>query len=224
MKGIKIFIAFILPLFIYPKGIAQTLNWNALQDSKHIIIAGIGWDYSISYSLGYAYQLKTKVPIVLTTNFSTPSGEKLLDDFKTKIGGQILILNEPNLKGSIALNGIHRRYENPLVRLQNVGSELKGTLGYYKPKWFVAGEVVFDNAIVTYFKHSETFKESIFTDVKDGWYEPSTEGNFQYGIQTGYSFNKSDITLNIGMITTQDFKTTPLIPYYLMLGYNHRIN
>lgn len=48
---------------------AQTLNWNALQDSKHIITAGIGWDYSISYSLGYAYQLKTKVPIVLTTNF-----------------------------------------------------------------------------------------------------------------------------------------------------------
>jgi hypothetical protein len=97
-------------------------------------------------------------------------------------------------------------------------------LGYYKPKWFVAGEVGFDKAIVTYFKHSETFKETIFTDVKDGWYEPSTGGNFLYGIQTGYSFNKSDITLNIGMVTTQDFKTTPLIPYYLMLGYIHRIN
>lgn len=224
MKVIKILIAIILPFFIYQKGMAQTLNWNALQDSKHIITAGIGWDYSISYSLGYAYQLKTKVPIVMTTNFSIPLGEKLLDDFKTKIGGQILILNEPNLKGSIALNGIYRRYENPLVRLKNFGSELKGTLGYYKPKWFVAGEVGFDKAIVTHFKHSETFKETIFTDVKDGWYEPSTGGNFQYGIQTGYSFNKSDITLNIGMLTTQDFKTTPLIPYYMMLGYNHRIN
>ncbi|MDX1349660.1 MAG: hypothetical protein R3279_05405 [Putridiphycobacter sp.] len=224
MKILRILIAFILPLFIYQKGMAQTLNWNALEDSKHIITAGIGWDYSISYSLGYAYQLKTKVPIVLTTNFSIPSGEKLLDDFKTKIGGQILILNEPNLKGSIALNGIYRGYENPLVRFQSFGSELKGTLGYYKPKWFVVGEVGFDKAIVTHFKHSEIFKETMFTDVKDGWYEPSTGGNFQYGIQTGYSFNKSDITLNIGMLTTQDFKTTPLIPYYLMLGYNHRIN
>lgn len=224
MKAIRIVIAFILPLFIYQKGMAQTLNWNALQDSKHIITAGIGWDYSISYSMGYAYQLKTKLPIVLTTIFSIPSGEKLLDDFKTKIGGQILILNEPNLKGSIALNGIYRRYENPLVRLQNFGSEFKGIFGYYKPKWFVAGEVGFDKAIVTHFKHSETFKETIFSDVRDGWYEPSTGGNFMYGIQTSYSFNKSDIIFNIGMVTTQDFKTTPLIPYYLMLGYNHRIN
>lgn len=224
MKATRILIAFILPLFIYQKCMAQTLNWNALQDSKHIITAGIGWDYSISYSLGYAYQLKTKVPIVLTTNSSIPSGEKLLDDFKTKIGGQILLLNKSNLKGSITFNGIYRRYENPLVRLQNFGSELKGIFGYYNPKWFVAGEVGFDKAIVTHFKHSETFKETFFSDVKDCWYEPSTGGNFQYGIQTGYSFNKSDITFNIGMVTTQDFKTTPLIPYYFMLGYNHRIN
>lgn len=224
MKVIRILIAFILTLFIYQKGMAQTLNWNALQDSKHILTIGIGWDYSVSYNIGYAYQLKSTVPIVLNANFSIPSGEKLLDDFKAKIGGQIVLLNKSNLKGSIALNGIYRRYENPLVRLQNFGSELKGTLGYYKPKWFVAGEVGFDKAIVTHFKHSETFRETIFTDVKDGWYEPSTGGNFQYGIQTGYSFNKSEITFNIGMVTTQDFKTTPLIPYYLMLGYNHRIN
>ena len=224
MKGIKTWIFLIMSFCIYQKGNSQTVNWNALEDSKHIITAGIGWDYSVSYSLGYAYQLKTKVPIVLTGNFSIPSGEKLLDDFKTKIGGQVVLLNKSNMKGSIALNGIYRRYENPLVRLQNFGSELRGTLGYYKPKWFVAGEVGFDKAIVTYFKHSETFKETIFTDVKDGWYEPSTGGNFLYGIQTGYSFNKSDITLNIGMVTTQDFKTTPLIPYYLMLGYNFIIN
>lgn len=147
-----------------------------------------------------------------------------MDDFKTKIGGEVLILNKSNLKGSISVNGIYRSYENPLVRLQNFGSELKGTFGYYEPKWFVAGEVGFDKAIVTHFKHSETYKETIFADVKDGWYEPATGGNFMYGIQTGYSFNKSDITFNIGMVTTQDFKTTPLIPYYLMLGYNHRIN
>ena len=224
MKRIQICLFTTLSICISELGISQSLNWNAMEGTKHIITAGIGWDYSISYSLGYSYQFKAKLPIVLTTNFSIPAGEKLLDDFKTKIGGQILILNEPNLKGGIALNGIYRRYENPLVRLRNFGSEFKGTLGYYKPKWFVAAEVGFDKAIVTHFKHSETFKETIFTDVKDGWYEPSTGGNFQYGIQTGYSFNKSDITFNIGMVTTQDFKTTPLIPYYLMLGYNHRIN
>lgn len=220
----KTLIFITISLCIYQKGISQTVNWNTLDDTKHIVTAGIGWDYSVSYSLGYAYKLKTNVPIILTSNFSIPSGEKLLDDFKTKIGGQVLFLNKSNLKGSIALNGIYRRYENPLVRLQNFGTELKGTFGYYKPKWFVVGEVGFDKAIVSHFKHSETFKETIYHDVKDGCYGLATGGNFQYGIHTGYSFEKSDITINIGMVTTQDFKTTPLIPYYLMLGYNYRID
>lgn len=223
MKAIKTLIFVALILSISNKSKAQTVNWNSLEDSKHIISASIGWDYSVSYNLGYAYRLKTKSPILLHGNFSVPSGEKLFDDFKTKLGGQVLLFNKSNLKGSIALNGIFRRYENPLVRLQNFGGELKGTFGYFRPKWFVAVEVGFDKAIVTHFKHSETFKETIFPDVRDGWYKPTTGGNFQYGLQTGYSFKKSDIIFNIGMVTTQDFKSTPLIPYYLMLGYNLRI-
>ncbi len=224
MKAIKTLIFITVSFCVYQIGNSQTVNWNSLEDSKHILTACFAWDYSVSYSLGYAYQLKTNAPIILTANFSIPSGKKLLDDFKTKIGGQILLLNTSNVKGSMALNGIYRRYENPLVRLENFGSELKGTLGYYKQKWFVAGEVGFDKAIVTHFKHSETFKETIFAEVKDGWYKPATGGNFMYGIQTGWSFKKSDITFNIGMVRTQDFKATPLVPYYLMLGYNHRLN
>ncbi len=100
---------------------------------------------------------------------------------------------------------------------------MTGVIGYYKPKWFVAGEVGFDKAIVTHFKHSENFIND-FPNTQDGWYEPSTGGNFHYGIQTGYSFKNSDLTLTIGNFITQDFKTTPLIPYYFKLGYNYRIN
>lgn len=223
MKYFKIILFTIVFFGFLNNTVAQTINWNSLDSTKHIINAGIGWDYSLSYSLGYAHKLNSNIPIILQANFSIPSGENLVDDFKTKIGGQIVLLNKSNLKGSITLNGIYRRYENPLVQLQNFGSEIKGIFGYYKPKWFIAGEVGFDKAIVTHFKHSQIFKETIYQDVKDGWYEPATGGNFQYGFQTGYSFKKSDLTFNIGMVTVQDFKTTPLIPYYLMFGYNYRI-
>lgn len=41
---------------------AQTLNWNSLDSTKHIIHVGVGWDYSLSYSLGCAYQVNTKIP------------------------------------------------------------------------------------------------------------------------------------------------------------------
>lgn len=224
MKVIRILVGLILLLFTHFHGKAQTVNWNTLDNSRHVITAGVGWDYSVFYSLGYAHRLKTKVPIVLNSNFSVPVGENRLDDFKAKIGGQIVLLNSSNLKASIAINGIYRRYENPLVRLQNFGSEFKGIFGYYGPKWFLAGEVGFDKAIVTNFKHSEIFKEKIYSNVKDGWYVPATGGNFQYGIQTGYSFNKSDITLNLGRVITQDFKTPPMIPFYFRLGYNRRLD
>lgn len=153
-----------------------------------------------------------------------PSGEILLDDFKTSIGGQMVLINNNNFKGSLGANGIYRRYENPLVRLQNFGCEIKGIFGYYKPKWFLACEVGFDKAIMTHFKHSQIYKNTIYQDVQDGWYEPATGGNFCYGLQTGYSFKKSDITLNLGILTTQDFKSAPQIPYYLAIGYNYKFN
>ena len=223
MKNIKTFILSILMISCFQYSNSQTINWNALDDTKHFVSIGIGWDYSLSYSLGYGYQFNTRVPLVLHGNVSIPSGEKLFDDLKVKIGGQIVVLNQSNFKGSISLNGIYRRYENPLVRLQNFGSEIKGTFGYYKPKWFVAAEIGFDKAIVTHFKHSKSFKDNIYPEVKDGWYEPTTGGNFQYGLQTGYSFKNSDLTLNIGKIITEDFKTPPQIPYYLMLGFNYKI-
>ncbi len=223
MKSTKFIILSVALICSLNKTYGQTLNWSSLESTKHIVSVGIGWDYSLAYSAGYGYKLNSKRPIMLNLNLSAPAGEKVLDDFKVKLGGQIVLLNKSNLKGSMVLNGIYRRYENPLVRLQNFGSEMKGIFGYYKPKWFLAGEVGFDKAIVTHFKHSQILKETIYQDVKDGWYEPATGGNFQFGLQTGYSFKNSDLTLNIGMVTTQDFSTTPLIPYYLMLGYNYRI-
>lgn len=206
-----------------PIGMAQTLNWNSLDETKHIIHAGAGWDYSLSFILGYGYQVNTRLPLLLNASFSIPSGETLLDDSKAKLGSQLLVLNKPNFKGSIALNALYRRYENPLVRLQNVGAEMKGAVGYYKSTWFIAGEIGFDKAIVTHFRHSDAYRENIYSEVEDGWFDPASGGNFLYGFQTGYSFAKSDLTLNLGKVTTQDFKSAPLIPFYFMIGYNYRI-
>jgi hypothetical protein len=204
---------------------SQSVNWASLKsEQKQILNINAGWDYGLVFGAGYSYQLKTKLPVLLNITYSFPSGKKLFDDFKTKIGGLIRLYSISNFQFSASIHGIYRRYENPLVRLQNFGSEMTGVVGYYKPKWFVAGEVGFDKAIVTHFKHSQSFKNNIYANVKDGWYEPATGGNFKYGIQAGYSFKGSDIIVNIGKVLTQDFKTTPLIPYYLQLGYNYKIN
>jgi hypothetical protein len=200
---------------------AQTVNWASINDgNNHIVNASFGLEYGVTYGIGYGYQIKTRLfPIVANIEYSFPSGNKFFDDFKTTIGGQIRWIEYHGFQFSTKIHGVFRRYENDFARLVNFGSDMSGIVGYYRPRWFVAGEVGFDKAIVTQFKHSNAYKEQ-YPDVVDGWYEPATSGNFYYGLQAGFSFRKQDIYIKAGKILTQDFKTTPMVPIYGQLGFN----
>ena len=200
---------------------AQTINWASLNDgSKHIVNASFGLEYGVIYGLGYGYQINTRLfPIVVNFEYSFPSGNKIFDDLKTKIGVQIRWIEFHGFQFSTKIHGVFRRNGNNFARLINFGSDMSGIIGYYRSKLFVAGEVGFDKAIVTNFMHSKAYKDQ-YPGVVDGWYEPATGGNFYYGLQSGFSFRKQDIYLRAGKILTQDFKTTPMVPIYGQLGYN----
>lgn len=213
----------IASLFCLQKLNAQTINWHSLQKTSHIVTASFGFDYSVSYGIGYGYKLTTKLPIVINTQLSLPSGETPFDDFKIKLGGQMQLFNRSGFVGAISLYSLYRRHETRYVRLQSFGSDMKGTFGYYKAKWFATAEAGFDKAIISHFKHTQDFKDNIFDEVADGWMEPPTGGNFYYGLQTGYSLKKADVTLTLGRVTTQDFRILPTIPFYLNVGLNYRL-
>ena len=222
MKNIKILLLFILFCFQFEQSFSQTLNFNNLKnEDKHVVSVNAGLDYGLVYGAGYGYQVKSKKPIILNVEFSVPSGENLLDDFKTKIGGQIRFYKFRNFHFTAKAQGIFRRNENDYVTFQNFGCELTANIGYYKSKWFTALEFGFDKAIVTHFKHSSEYKQ-IYPGVQNGWYEPATGGNFNLGLQAGYSFKRSDIFLKGGVVATQNF-STPLLPFYAQLGYTKRL-
>lgn len=224
MKRTRLILVIVVLLGAFTNSFSQSINWKNLQkEERHIISAYAGWDYALVFEAAYGYQLKSKMPIVLTANYSFPSGEELVDDFKTRVGAQARIYQNKNFQLSAGLQGVYRRYESTLVRMQNYGAELTTVAGYYKSQWFIAGEVGFDKAIATHIRHTDGYRENIFSEVRDGWYA-STGGNFIYGLQSGYSFKRHDVTFKIGKTVTQNFKTTPLIPYYLQLGYNFRIS
>jgi hypothetical protein len=199
---------------------SQKLNWEALQPTqRHIINVNIGWDYGITLGAGYGYQLKTKMPVILNVSHSSPFGKNVTDDFKSKIGAEVRFYRLNHIHFSTAINSVFRRYQSPLVSLSNFGGEVSLTTGYYRKKYFVAAEGGFDKAIVTHFKHSNSFKD-VFPTVQDGWYEPATGGNFHYGIKTGFSMKNNNLCLRLGKVVTQDLKITPLIPFYAELGYS----
>lgn len=209
-------------LILTHSAFSQTINWNNFDNKQtHIFNANIGAEHGLVYGIGYGYKLKSKLPIVLNAEYSEPAGNTFFDDFKTKLGVQISWFHQNHFYVNARIQGVFRRYQNSYARLLNFGSDLAVTAGYYKHKWFVAGETGFDKAIVTHFKHSTAYKQN-FPGVQDGWYETATGGNFYFGVQGGCSFKRNDVYLKLGKITEQDFKTNPLVPVYAQLGYNVR--
>lgn len=200
---------------------AQAVNWGSLENKdKHLVYAWAGVLHGVHSGLGYGYKINNRLfPIVLTADYSFPSGKKLLDDFKTRAGGSVNWVNYHGFRFSTSIHGVFRRYQNDFVRLSNFGAEASGTAGYYKRRWFAAAEFGFDKAIVTHFKHSKIYREQ-FPGAENGWYEPATGGNFFYGLQLGFSFGKSDVYVKAGKTYAEDFKTKPLVPMYGQLGYN----
>jgi len=202
---------------------AQTINWASLkEENKHIVNVNMGLDYGFTYGLGYGYQFKTWVfPTIANIEYSNPSGEKKLDDFKTKLGIHIRLVEFNNFQLSAKIQGVFRKYESDMVRLVNFGSDMNVMAGYYRKIWFFAAEGGFDKAIVTHFKHSQK-AEDRFPGVVGGWYLPATGGNYYYGLQTGFSFWKNDIYLKAGKVINQNLRTTPMLPFYAQVGYNLR--
>ncbi len=224
MKNIKHYACLLIVGLLSNSIQSQTVNWQNLKENeKHILTINTGTEYGIIYGVGYGYKFNSKLfPIIANAEFSIPSGDKLLDDFKSKIGGNVRWVKLGKFQFATKAQGIFRRFGNENVRLSNFGLDMSAVLGYYGNRWFVGAEVGFDKAIVTHFKHTDKYRE-IYPDVKDGWYEPATGGNFYYVLQGGYAFKNQEIYLKLGSIISEDFKTKPTLPYLLQIGYNHKL-
>lgn len=200
---------------------AQSFNWGNLNPERPLTLQlSAGLEHGIVFGTGITtLQNFPLFPVVSQVEFSVPYGEDILDDFKIKLGGQINWWHSGSWNFSTKIQGVFRRYQQEFVRLVNFGSDLGGTFGYYRPHGFIAAEVGFDKAIVTHFKHAEVYY-TIHPEVVDGWYEPSTGGNFYYGIQTGLSLSRIELVVRAGKMLPQDFRTELLFPLYAQLGLN----
>lgn len=201
-------------------GTSQNINWENPAQGHQQVYLGAGADYGIVYHLGYAYKIRRQhlLPAIAHIEYSFPSGKTVFDDYKVKIGGQVRLVKFGHFQFTAKIDGIYRRYKNDFARLLNFGGEISGIIGYYHPRWFAVVETGFDKAIVTNFKHSAHYK-SQFSEAQDGWYEPASGGNFYYGVQGGGSFGRHDLSLRLGFVLAQDFKSKPFFPYYGALSY-----
>lgn len=200
---------------------AQIVNWQAFTpEQKNLVYLQAGWDYSTNFGAGYGRRFDTKLPFLATIEYSFPAGERLFDDFKVRIGGQVEVIRTGGFSATVKAYCPIRRYENSLTTLFNFGGEFSGVAGFYRQRWFVAGEFGFDKAIATHVKHSENALEN-YPGLQSGWYVP-TGGNWFFGLQSGFSFGSSGISLKAGKLVSQGFKNTPFVPFFAQLAYQRR--
>ena len=216
MKKINL-IPIIILVLITNISSAQNINWRSIGKTNYIAHVNLGWDYSFSTGIAVGYKFKTTFPLMANASFSMPAGDDLADDFKTKLGlqAELLRINNFSVTGKVA--GIFRKYKSSIATMKNFGGEFTLVSGYYRPKWYAAAEGNLDKAIITHIKHSDLAKE-MRPGVQDGWFIP-TGGNLSYGVAGGYTFRKNEVSLRLGKVVTQDWKTTPLVPYYFQVGY-----
>ena len=200
---------------------AQNINWASLNENQEqIAYLNFGYDYGITTQVGYGYKFNTARPILLRSDFSVPMGNKVFDDFKFRIGGQVQIIDKNKWSLSAKLNSVIKRYQTKLVRLVNLGSQISITGGYYKPNWHLAGEFGFDKFIRTHSKHAEIMRVD-FPAISDGWYS-ETGGQFFFGLEGSRSIGqKLDFTFRTGAINAQKKDANALLPLYLQIGLNY---
>jgi len=222
MKTLK-FILTAFTLLLTNGVFAQTINSAGLrQDDVNIIHTSINIDYGVTAAVGYNRKLNNSLfPVFTGIEFSAPAGNDIKGDYKVKLGGQIRLIKMNDFQFAVKLQGVFRSYDSDFVHLLNFGSDIAGTVGYYRTNWHAGAEAGFDKAIVTHFRHSSIYKQQ-YSGVKDGWYEPATGGNFYYGIHAGYSIAMVDINLKAGKVISQDFSTKPTLPFFSQLGINYR--
>jgi len=217
----RILLATITLVGISAAAFSQTINWRSFDaNQKQVIGIETGWNYGLVFGASYGRRLPAHLPVLVNVHYSFPSGKNLLDDFKIKGGLQIEVWRARGFSATLKANGIFRRFENPYARFVNFGSAFSAVAGYYRPKWFVAGVAGFDKAIATHIRHGAAYLDNV-PGAQDGWYVP-TGGNFNFGMQAGISGRKTEVFLDLGRVVTQDFKTTPFIPFYANLGVNRR--
>jgi len=139
----------------------QNLNWSSIdQDQSELIYLSFGYNFGVTTQIGYAHKFNLKKPIVLSAAIAVPMGKKPTDDYNLKIGGQMSIVKLNHLRLNAKAYGIYRSHKTKLVQMRTFGTELATVLGFYKPKWHLAGEIGYDASISTHLKHSEIFSEN----------------------------------------------------------------
>ena len=98
----KKIIHIIILISVFISANAQTINWNSFTTDQHnLIYLNTGYHYGLTTQIGYGHSFKSFRPLLFNIDYSFPMGDNLIDDFKVRYGGRIIIPVNNHFKTTI---------------------------------------------------------------------------------------------------------------------------
>lgn len=192
-------------------------NVARYREAKNRIYTSFGLDPALVGTVGYGRVMGLfGHPFEFTGDIALAAAHLDTRDFRAQLGAHTSIVRV----GSVHLTGsatfITRGTENSVYRALDFGSDFTGTLGFYRHRWFAAGELGFDKDIITHITHSDWYRENYYPDAKDGWYLDAG-GVWHYGAQAGLAIGRVEVSARFGWQKTGNWKDLAS-PLYGSLG------
>ncbi len=191
---------------------AQEANLGAItEDHPNIVKTTTGLDHGFVFGVGYGRLFRIlRHPTVIHAQVSMPWAKFDLQDSQWKLGATIPILGKGHWRLSGRIDTVVRTTHNDINRMVSIGADIRLTGGYVSPSWFAGSLVGFDWALTTHIKHTDAYRETVFSQARDGWYR-GTGGTVYMGLYGGYSFGKLDLATQISQPRHPNFasKTIP---------------
>jgi hypothetical protein len=198
-------------------------QWNAARSGaeRNQLYTTFGLDPALVASVGYQRTIpvfKQNVWVAVEAGVVAPDFDAR--DFRTRVQIRTTLAHWQSVHLLVSAAFLTRGTENSVHRAFNFGADVTGTLGVYRPSWFVAGEFGFDKAVITHITHTDWYRTYFYPEAKDGWYL-NAGGTHHYGASAGVAIGALELSAKGGWRMTEDFnQLTP--PLYASVGLGVR--
>ncbi|MBN2378424.1 hypothetical protein JXM67_01295 [candidate division WOR-3 bacterium] len=216
-------VSVILALFVCIVQAREVMN--LMEPEAKTVYLNLGLDPAFVAGVGYAQS----IPIPILNRNLTLTGEAAvpvllpdLKDYQLQAGSRIPLIGYNNL---VLVNRLNLKLSaNQTWMFYATGFSLEEgiLLGYFHPRFFVAGEFDYTKFLVTYYQHTEEYREEVYKDANDGWYG-NTGGMLTVGLQGGFSIGRFELGLRAGAFKTERWNFPSGFPFQANLTMNYHL-
>lgn len=185
-----------------------------------------GLDYSImplqlSYNRGFDIG-KYKYPFAAGADVTIPVFSFDLNDIRIRITTAMTFLRKRNFEIRGGIDPVFVNLKMETERMSSLGADFHVFTGFTNDKWNTGAEFLYNKMFSTHIKHTDKYRENVFSGAVDGWYK-NTAANIRIGIIVNRSINNFDVYIKAGSSTTGKFNGYLFVPsMYMNIGVKYR--